>query len=385
MLLSDALHQLPKVELHLHLEGAIPLPALWRLIEKYDDVSEIGSFSQLEQKFQYRNFSHFIDTWNWKNNFLREYEDFTFIASQVAEDLASQNIIYVESFYSPGDFIEHGLDPQKLTESIRKGLDVHADKITVNLVADLVRDCGPRKGMIWLKQINEVRNLGVIGIGIGGSEQLFPPEPYESVYEQARKLGFKTSAHAGEVAGPESIWGAISSLKVDRIGHGTRAIDDPALVSFLREAQIPIEMCPLSNLKTAVVPDIALHPIRKFYDEGLLVSVNTDDPKMFNTSLVEEYRVLAEKLQFSFDEIVSLIENSIQSAWCDVTKKQELLEQLDKQVAIQKLESCHSLTMPKPKSGSSETQTMFRCKLAELPEAKNQNPLPRTCPFRGAF
>jgi adenosine deaminase len=328
MSLSDKLLQLPKVELHLHLEGAIPLKALWQLIEKYDAVSEVGSFSQLEQRFQYKDFSHFIDTWLWKNKFLREYEDFTFIASKVAEDLASQNIVYVEAFYSPGDFIKHGLEPQKLTESIRKGLDVHADKITVHLVADLIRDFGPERGMTWLKQIYEVKNLGVIGIGIGGSEQEFPPEPYAAVYDEARKLGFRTSAHAGEVAGAESIWGAIRSLKVDRIGHGTRAIDDLNLLAYLKEKQLPIEMCPISNLRTRVVPDLALHPIRTLYDEGLLITVNTDDPKMFNSSLVKEYRALVEKLDFSLDDIVKLIENGINSAWCEATKKQELMEKL---------------------------------------------------------
>ncbi|MBD2085940.1 adenosine deaminase [Trichocoleus sp. ST-U3] len=329
MLLNDTLHQLPKVELHLHLEGAIPLTALWQLIEKYNAVSSVGSFSQMEQKFQYKDFQHFIDTWVWKNNFLREYEDFTLIASKVAEDLASQNIIYVEAFYSPGDFIRHGLEPQKLTEAIRKGLDVHADKITVNLVADLIRDFGPEQGMTWVKQIHEVKNLGVLGIGIGGSEQTFPPEPYEAVYEQARNLGFKTSAHAGEAAGSESMWGAIRSLKVDRIGHGVRAIDDPELVSFLKSEQIPIEMCPISNLRTGVVADISLHPIKKLYEEGLLITVNTDDPKMFNSSLAYEYKMLVEKLGFSLDDIVNLIKNAIKSSWCDDTEKMELLGKIE--------------------------------------------------------
>ncbi len=329
MLLNDTLHQLPKVELHLHLEGAIPLTALWQLIEKYNAVSSVGSFSQMEQKFQYKDFQHFIDTWVWKNNFLREYEDFTLIASKVAEDLASQNVIYVEAFYSPGDFIRHGLEPQKLTAAIRKGLDVHADKITVNLVADLIRDFGPEQGMTWVKQIHEVKNLGVVGIGIGGSEQTFPPEPYEAVYEQARNLGFKTSAHAGEAAGSESIWGAIRSLKVDRIGHGVRAIDDPELVSFLKSEQIPIEMCPISNLRTGVVADIELHPIKKLYEEGLLITVNTDDPKMFNSSLGYEYRMLVEKLGFSLDDIVHLIKNAIKSSWCDDTEKMELFRKIE--------------------------------------------------------
>lgn len=327
--MKDKLQQLPKVELHFHLEGAIPLPALWRLIEKYDAVVEAGSLTQLEQQFQYQDFPHFIETWLWKNTFLREYEDFTFIASQVAKDLVAQNIVYVEAFYSPGDFVRQGLQPQPLTAAIRKGLDVYADKVTVNLVADLIRDFGPEQGMDWLNQIDEVKDLGVVGIGIGGSEHQFPPEPYEAVFQQARELGFRTSAHAGEAAGAESIWGAIRSLRVDRIGHGTRAIDDPSLLNYLKEKQIPIEACPISNMRTGVVGDIAQHPIRQFYDQGLLVSVNTDDPKMFNTSLVEEYSLLMEKLGFSLADIVRLIENGIQSAWCEEQRKLELIAALE--------------------------------------------------------
>ena len=136
----------PKVELHLHLEGAIPSPALWDLIEKYGGDPEIPHVSALEEKFKYRDFPHFIDTWQWKNGFLREYEDFTHVAAAVAEDLARQNVRYVEAFYSPGDFAQHGLRVQRITEAIRQGLDTADKAIQVNLIADLVRDFGPECG-----------------------------------------------------------------------------------------------------------------------------------------------------------------------------------------------------------------------------------------------
>lgn len=326
---SDLIKKVPKVELHLHLEGAIPLSTLWQLIEKYDGATEFGNISRLEEKFVYKDFSHFIETWLWKNEFLREYEDFTLIAGAVAEDLARQTIRYAEVFYSPGDFVKHGLEPQKLTEAIREGLNLHADKITINLVADLIRDFGPEKGLIWLREIAEVQNLGVIGIGIGGAEHLFPPEPYQEVFEEARKLGFKTTAHAGEAAGATSIWGAVNALKVDRIGHGTRAIEDPDLVAFLKEQQIPIEMCPISNLKTGVVPDLAAHPIAQFYNNDLLVFVNTDDPQMFNNTLKDEYTALIDIFEFGFTDIIKLIQNAIKSAWCDEETKQKLCKELD--------------------------------------------------------
>jgi len=319
---------MPKVEIHLHLEGAIPLSALSELVQKYGGGSELGSISALEERFRYRDFSHFIETWQWKNGFLREYEDFTFVADLIAEDLARQKIRYVEAFYSPGDFACHGLEAQLLTEAIRAGLDAHDGEITVNLIADLVRDFGPYRGMKWLHEIAEVSNLGVLGIGIGGSEREFPPEAYEEVYEEARRLGFRTMAHAGEAAGPASIWGAIRTLRVDRIGHGTRAIEDPNLVSFLKKTRTPIEMCPISNLRTGVVADLKDHPIRKFFEEGLLVSVNTDDPKMFGTSLETEYAALVDTMAFERADILKLVENAIRSAWCDESTKNNLMSEL---------------------------------------------------------
>jgi adenosine deaminase len=317
--------RVPKVELHLHLEGAIPYGALWKLVNKYGGDPTVADLDALKQRFQYRDFPHFIETWMWKNQFLREYEDFTIIAEAVALDLTSQNIRYAEVFYSPPDFAYHGLKTQELTQAIRKGLD-RVPEIEVALVADLVRGSGIENGAAVLKELIDVKDLGVIGIGIGGSEHDHPPEPYEEIYKQARQNGFRTSAHAGEAAGAESIWGAVLALKVDRIGHGTRATEDDALLDYLAEKQIPIEMCPLSNVCTGVVKSIDEHPVRDFFERGLLVTVNTDDPKMFNNSLAEEYQVLVERLGFSQDEIRTLILNAIQASWLPEEKKASLLE-----------------------------------------------------------
>lgn len=315
--------RVPKVELHLHLEGAIPYTALWELVDKYGGDPAVPDLEALKQRFAYQNFPHFIDTWVWKNQFLREYEDFTFIAEAVARDLAEQNVHYAEVFYSPPDFARHGLSPQELTQAIRTGLE-RVPKIKVALVADLVRDFGPEKGAITLAEITEAKNLGVIGIGIGGSEHDFPPEPYRSIYEQARNIGFQTSAHAGEAAGAESIWGVIKALRVDRIGHGTRAEEDDALLDYLAEQRIPIEMCPLSNVCIGVVKSIDEHPVRRYFERGLLVTVNTDDPKMFGNSLAEEYQLLVERLGFSQDEIRKLIMNAIQASWLPDEQKADL-------------------------------------------------------------
>jgi adenosine deaminase len=315
--------QVPKVELHLHLEGAIPLDALWELIMKYGGEPSVPNRQALDNKFQYRDFSHFIQTWIWKNQFLREYEDFTLVAEAAAKDLVRQNIRYAEVFYTPSDFFRHALETQKLTESIRIGLSRVAG-IEVALVADFCRDSGVPSAVKTLAALREVKELGVVGVTIGGSEQTFPPEPYAEVYEKARQFGFHTSAHAGEAAGPQSIWGAIRSLKVERIGHGTRAFEDERLIEYLADKRIPLEVCPLSNVRTGVIKSIDEHPVRRFFERGLVVTINTDDPKMFGNSMAEEYNLLVERLGFSSDEVRSIILQAIQSSWLSPRQKQQL-------------------------------------------------------------
>jgi adenosine deaminase len=325
------LERLPKVELHVHLEGAIPHPVLWELLQKYGGDPSIPTREHLAGKFVYRDFPHFLEMWSWKNRLLRQYEDFEFLAAEVARDLARQNIRYAEVFYSPPDF--PGLEPQRLTEAIRSGLQRVAG-IEIALVADLVRDYGPERGARTLDCIKEVQGLGVLGIGIGGSEHRFPPEAFAAVYRQASDMGFRTSAHAGEAAGSESVWGAIRSLEVDRIGHGTRAFEDPKLVDYLAEKKIPLELCVLSNVRTGVVGEVARHPARTYYQRGIPLSINTDDPKMFGNSLAEEYLALHQHLGFSAADIRRLIEQGIETSWLAPPRKRELLGEFQREFAV---------------------------------------------------
>ncbi len=224
-------HRVPKVELHLHLEGAIPHDALWALLRKYGDTT-IRDRAALTARFQYRDFPHFLDTWTWKNGFLREPDDFALIAEACARDLAAQGVRYVEAFYSPSDFGQHGIGPQEVTTAMRRGLS-RVPEIEIALVADLVRNYGPERAARTLSQVLEVRDQGVIGIGIGGSEHTHPPAPFAAVYEEARQHGLHTTAHAGEAAGPESIWSALEDLRVERLGHATRAGEDERLLALL--------------------------------------------------------------------------------------------------------------------------------------------------------
>ena len=318
--------EVPKVELHVHLEGAIPHEALFALIQKYGGDPSVPDVGALAKRFEYTDFPQFIETWNWKNAFLREYEDFTLIAELVARDMAAQGIRYAEAFFSPAPFASVGLFLQEVTRAVRAGL-AKVPEIRIALVADFVRDEGPEAALAALARLREVKDLGVVGIGIGGSEQAFPPAPFKPVYEAARSMGFRTTAHAGEAAGPESIWGAIQELRVERIGHGTRAWQDPELVRYLVEHRIPLEMCPVSNVRTNVVGSLREHPIRRYFDAGVLVTVNSDDPKMFQTSLAGEYRLLEQQCGWTKPEICGVIMNAVESSWLSDEEKSSLASQ----------------------------------------------------------
>ncbi len=317
----DWLERLPKVELHLHLEGAIPHEALWQLIEKYGGDASVPTAADLPGRFVYRDFPHFIETWLWKQTFLREIEDLELIASAFARELVRRRIVYAEVFFSPSDLSAHGIPAAEAALALRRGLAA-VPEAEVALVVDVVRDQGTARALRTLNEIAEVAaEAGVVGITIGGSEQSWPPELFVPVFDRARQLGLHTTAHAGEAAGPESVWGAIRALHVERIGHGIRAVEDPELVRFLAAERIPLEVCPGSNVCTAVVPSIEAHPIRRLFDAGVLVTVNSDDPAMFGLTLAGEYEVLRRIHRFSDDEVRRLVLNAVGASWLPPHRK----------------------------------------------------------------
>ena len=187
------------------------------LVRKYGGDADLGGPADLAGRFRYRDFAHFIDVWTWKNRFLREYEDFTLVAEAVARDLAAQRIRYTEVF---AQRLRPPAAVQPLAAAIRAELDRVTD-VEVVLIADLIRDTGPQVAAATLEAVAEVCEFGVVGVGLGGSEQSFPPEPFAPVYERARRLGLRTTVHAGEAAGPASVWSAIRALRLERIGHAT--------------------------------------------------------------------------------------------------------------------------------------------------------------------
>ena len=319
---ANFIKKMPKIKLHLHLEGAIPLETLFRFIKREKNTS-IKNLEDLKKKFTFKDFPHFLKTWSWKNNFIKYEEDFEEITYEVLKSLSRQNVIYLEAFYSPGDFLHHGLTSQGITENIIKGKErAYKDfGIKCELIVDLIIDHGHETGLRRVKELTPYLGKGLIGIGLGGSENFCSAEPFEYVYKEAKKRGFRLTAHAGEATDAKSIWTVIKKLGVERIGHGIKAIEDSALMTFLKEKQLPLEICPVSNLKTGVTPSIERHPVRDFFDRGLMVTINSDDPEMFNTSITKEYMVLAKHLNFSIEEIKKLSINSIYASFMSNREK----------------------------------------------------------------
>jgi adenosine deaminase len=323
--------QIPKVELHLHIEGAIPADTMLALIQRKEPNSSIRTLEDLQRRFTFTDFPHFLDTWRWKDAFITSERDFEEIAYQVLRDLAAQNVHYVEAHYAPAGYLKQGLTIQGITENLIVGRNRSFQDfgIRCEFILDVIREYGPAKGLSYLDAVTPYLNKGVIGIGLGGPEHDFPPAPYAEVYQEAKQRGFRLTAHAGEAAGAESIRSAIESLGVERIGHGLRAYEDPELVALLKERQIPLEMCVVSNLKTGVCKSVVEHPIRDYFEKGLLVTVNSDDPAMFNTSIDQEYRVIREQLLFTMDDLKQISFNGITASFLPEDAKNDLRTQFE--------------------------------------------------------
>lgn len=318
---------LPKAEQHIHIVGSTrPETLLW-LAEESGVDTPYRTLADVERFFRYRDFDHFISVYSAVNEVISEEGQFERIVYEMLEDDARCNVRYVEASFSAPDHVRQGLDYGLMLDSINRGIR-RAERdfgIVCNLRIDLVRNYGPACGMEVLDWIEE-KGDNVISVDIGGSEAGFPPEPYQPVYERAREMGLHLVAHAGEASGPESIWGAVKSLGVERIGHGVAARRDPMLMMFLVENGIAIEACPVSNVRTGAVPSVTEHPIREFQDRGIVVTVNSDDPSMFGTDMNNEYIQLHRKLGFTVQELFQLSLNAVDTSFLPEEERKYLRE-----------------------------------------------------------
>ncbi len=317
-----AIKALPKVELHVHLIGSIRPETLLDIVEEEGLKAPFKTMEDVRSLFKYRDFHHFISIYTLVNDRIVDERYFERITYELLESEVACNVRYVELSFSPRDHIRRGLDYGEMLDAINRARRRAEERwgIKSHIRVDLVRNYGPEAAMETLNLIEE-KGEGVISIDIGGTEDQFPPSPFAEVYRRAREIGLHLVAHAGEAAGSESIWDAVRYLDVERVGHGVAAIQDPELMRYLKEHQIAVEACPTSNVLIGVVPSLEQHPIRGFYDYGLIVSANTDDPSMFNTDMNEEYLKLYRYLGFTIDDLFKLSINALESSFLSEAEK----------------------------------------------------------------
>ncbi|MCX6168513.1 MAG: adenosine deaminase [Ignavibacteriales bacterium] len=330
-IIPEVIRKMPKVEIHLHLEGAFTFEFLFGLIQKYGGDKEIKNLQDLRNKFVFKDFAHFIETWFWKNKYFKTAEDFEESTYQTIKNLSHQNVIYAEVFFSPWDFASSGLKLEAIAEATISGIK-RAEKdfpIKCNLIADIVRDHGAETSLQRLNQITPFLGKGIVGIGLGGNEKAFPPILFKDVFLEAKNRGFRTTVHAGEAAGPESIWSALLDLKAERIGHGVRAEEDPKLIDYIIENQVPLEMCITSNLQTKVVPSLKDHPFDALFRSGAKVTLNSDDPPMFGADITDELFLLYNKLNYSLEDLLLLTKNAVEVSFLSNSEKQKYYLAID--------------------------------------------------------
>lgn len=329
------LGEIPKTEIHLHIEGMASVNTIWSLKEKHNlSLPGINSKEDIYNRFKVKDLDEFIDLFlNVIQNCFREEHDLDFLINDTRDYLERNNIFYAEVFFAPSKFVMNGFSFSDMMTHLDSGAKMikKKDNRELKFFIDVSRSFGPENAMKNLLLTLENPRPSILGIGLGGAESKGPAEDYKEVFKIARENGLKVLAHAGEVVGPQSIWSALNDLKVPRIGHGISAKEDPKLEDFLRKEQIPLEICPMSNIFTRkYVTSYENHPIRHFFDKGLYVTVNSDDPTIFGTELNDEYYNLLTHKIFSMEEIFGLIKNNLYATFMDKKSKDKHWKKIEK-------------------------------------------------------
>jgi len=299
-------HELPKAELHLHLEGSAT-PELMRTLAPESTPDEIKA------RFAFQTFAGFLECYKWVAQHLTSPADYALLTRHLLAELERQNVRYAEVTLSAGVVLR--LAKQEFApiyDAVQR--EAERSPVTIRWNLDAVRQFGADQAMQVARLAAERINDGVVSFGIGGDEERGPAEWFTEVYAFARSSGLRLTAHAGETTGPDSIWGALH-LGAERIGHGIRAVQDPDLMRHLRDQNIPLEICISSNVATGAVESLAAHPVRRLYDSGVPIILNTDDPGMFRTTLEREYELAAREFGFSDAELKGIVENGFRYAF----------------------------------------------------------------------
>ena len=318
---------MPKVEIHVHLEGAQLPETIWKLAQKNGVTLPAPSLEEWKKFYEFENFNHFIEVYLACSRCMVTPQDFAEMTEDFHRYQASQNIVYTEAFLSASLLVDK-MPRRELFDALRRGCELGREKygVEVRFIPDIARNFAQSQRAVLEFTIAGFNEGLFLGMGLGGIEHGYPPEMFTEVFAEARAAGMHVIAHAGEAAGAASVKGAVEALHAERIGHGIRCLEDPETVAMLRDRRIPIEVCPISNYRTGVVSGSARHPIFQMIDEGLFCTVNSDDPPMFGTSLTDEYLFLAGE-GMSWDVLWQLNQNAIEAAFLNDGEKARLRQQ----------------------------------------------------------
>jgi adenosine deaminase/aminodeoxyfutalosine deaminase len=324
---SAFIRTLPKAELHLHLEGSVTPETLVELRRRRGKESTLAEAKAL---YRYKDFLGFLMAFKTLTNDLETPDDYELITYRLMEQLKAENVLHAEVYISVGVCLWRKLEFGAIFEGLERGRRRGDKDFGVSLlwIFDAVRQFGPEKAQPVFELAAKYRDRNVAGIGIGGDEQKGPPELFREQYAYAADQGLRRTVHAGENAGPESIWGALN-LGAERIGHGLTAGQDQELMEELAKRQIPIEICLSSNLRTGCCVKVSDHTIRRYFDQGLMLTLNTDDPAMFGTTLTHEYELAQSEFGFTDEHLRELARNSFEAAFLPAEKKVHFLNLLD--------------------------------------------------------
>lgn len=334
---------LPKAELHLHLEGSVEPATLAELSRRHntplptennrynnEGSGDLLSESDVQGLYSYADFMGFMMAFKAVTERLRAPEDYELVAYRLMEKLSRQNILHAEVYVSVGVVHWRGQQFESIFEGLERGRQRGARDFGVSLlwIFDAVRNFGVEAAEKVFDLAARLRDRNVVGIGIGGIESKGPAEQFKDLYRKAADQGLRLTVHAGETTGPESVWAALN-IGAERIGHGLSIPHDPELLEILAQRQVPVEVCISSNLRTGVCKTLHQHPVKVMFENGIMVTLNTDDPEMFQTTLNREYEIVQQEFGFSEEHLRELARNSFEASFLPVEKKLEFLQRID--------------------------------------------------------
>ncbi|MCG8550383.1 MAG: adenosine deaminase [Desulfobacterales bacterium] len=327
------IQNIPKAELHLHIEGTLEPGTLFRMAERNGIRLKYNSVEALRRAYRFDNLQSFLDIYYEGAGVLQKEIDFYELTWEYLLKAKAQNVRHVEIFFDPQTHTERGIAFETVINGIYDALSDGSRNLDISfcLIMCFLRHLPESDAFETLSQALDFKDK-ITAVGLDSSESGNPPSKFKRVFEKARKEGFLSVAHAGEEGPPEYIWEALQDLNVRRIDHGVRALEDPSLINELRHRQIPLTVCPLSNIKLCVFKTMQEHNFKKLLDQGLCLTVNSDDPAYFGGYVAENYLALQNAFQFTRNDIAQLAINSFSAAFISEDKKDIFIEQIKKMV-----------------------------------------------------